>query len=173
LSASSPKLALSSLAQTSSTAALCVTAPRCTVCTFSYGISLFRSRLDLHIYSCPQHTDRYTRSGEDNTNLSISTTIMDSRQSHPFSRPPDRPLIHNPNHQTGPQPQHPPFYPPVSQQPPLQVPFPDPFQRRDPFMPSAQGQRRDSYGIGGRDTLGLNGDRPPLGGPWGNGAGTF
>jgi len=96
---------------------------------------------------------------------------MDSRQPHPFSRPPDRPLIHNPNHQAGPQPQHPPFYPPVSQQPPLQVPFPDPFQRRDPFMPSAQGQRRDSYGMGGRDTLAINGDRPQLGTGWGNGAG--
>ncbi|KAF1991407.1 Rxt3-domain-containing protein [Aulographum hederae CBS 113979] len=87
---------------------------------------------------------------------------------HPFSRPPDRPLIHNPNHQPAPQPQHPPFYPSASQ-PPLQVPFNEPYQRRDPFLPRAQQhERREGYGYPGRDTLSAlnNGERPPPGG-WG------
>jgi hypothetical protein len=89
-------------------------------------------------------------------------------------RPP-RPLIHNPNHQSslqGPSPAQPTVYqPPSSQQPPVQIPFSDPFSQRrapDPFMPNAQPQRRGSYGLqsGREPTTGIHGDRNPLGPPW-------
>ena len=86
---------------------------------------------------------------------------MDARQPAPppFQRPPDRHVIHNPNH----QPQAQPYagYPPPSSQPqqPLHVPFsPDPYatSRRDPFLPtSAQHVRRSSQGIHG------GGNAPP------------
>ncbi|ORY18677.1 histone deacetylation protein Rxt3-domain-containing protein [Clohesyomyces aquaticus] len=89
---------------------------------------------------------------------------MDSRPpQHPFSRPPDRPLIHNPNHQPSPQPSQSHSYssypPPASHpQPPVHVPFTaDPYtaSRRDPFFPTAAHQhaRRSSYGLPGGDVL--------------------
>ncbi|KAK7525039.1 uncharacterized protein IWZ02DRAFT_221610 [Phyllosticta citriasiana] len=83
-------------------------------------------------------------------------------------RPPDRPLVHNPNHlsptttqqqqqQQQQQQSYPPQYaphapppPPAASQPPLHVPYNDVFARRDPFMPAAP-PRRGSYGISGRD----------------------
>lgn len=90
---------------------------------------------------------------------------------HSFSRPQDRPLIHNPNHQPTPQqPQHPPFssFAPNVSQAPVHIPFADPFQRRgDPFMPNPQHQRRASYGIPARDTIGgVQADRAPVPGGW-------
>ncbi|THX90426.1 Rxt3-domain-containing protein [Aureobasidium pullulans] len=43
---------------------------------------------------------------------------------------------------------HPPYHTQTAQ-PPVQMPFSDPFHTRDPFMPSStQHSRRDSYGIG-------------------------
>ncbi|KAF4551995.1 Hypothetical protein D9617_11g008420 [Elsinoe fawcettii] len=36
--------------------------------------------------------------------------------------------------------------PPQTAQPPVQIPFSDPFHNRDPFMPSSQHRRKDSYG---------------------------
>ena len=64
---------------------------------------------------------------------------MDRRQQ-------ERPLNHHP-----PPPNFPsPFAPPQTAQPPVQIPFSDPFQTsRDPFLPSAHA-RRDSYGGPGR-----------------------
>lgn len=78
---------------------------------------------------------------------------MDTRQPAPppFQRPPDRHMIHNPNHQ--PASQSYPSYPPPTSQPqqPLHVPFvADPYaaSRRDPFLPTAsQHARRSSQGI--------------------------
>ncbi|KAF2464961.1 Rxt3-domain-containing protein [Lindgomyces ingoldianus] len=105
---------------------------------------------------------------------------MDPRQpQHPFSRPPERPLIHNPNHQTpsqSPQTQSYSSYPPPASQPqpPVHVPFTtDPYSssRRDPFFPTAAQQhaRRSSYGMHGGDAA------PPAQGErhggWGNTAG--
>ena len=89
---------------------------------------------------------------------------MDPR---PFTRPPERALIHNPNHQ---QP-FPGFSPPTSQpQLPVHVPFStDPYSvaRRDPFLPSTAQQhvRRRSYGIHGAE--GAQSERERHGG-WGN-----
>ncbi|KAF2708399.1 Rxt3-domain-containing protein [Pleomassaria siparia CBS 279.74] len=78
---------------------------------------------------------------------------MDSRQpQHPFTRPPERSLIHNPNHQqSAPQPSQPqspfPGYAPPTSQPqlPVHVPFsadPYPTARRDPFLPSPTAQQQ-------------------------------
>lgn len=99
---------------------------------------------------------------------------MDSRQpQHGFhARPQDR-LIQNPNHQPNMQPQHPPYpsYAPSTSQPPVHVPFSDPFPRHnDPFMPASQHQRRASYGLHGGDAApSVQADnRAPLGGAWGN-----
>jgi hypothetical protein len=80
---------------------------------------------------------------------------MDAHQSAPppFQRPPDRPMIHNPNHP--PQPQAYAGYPSAAtqQQRALHVPFsPDPYaaSRRDPFLPAApQHARRTSQSIPG------------------------
>jgi hypothetical protein len=76
---------------------------------------------------------------------------MDARQPAPppFQRPPDRHMIHNPNHQPAPPSYA--AYPPTSQaQQPLHVPFaPDPYaaSRRDPFLPTAaQHARHGSQG---------------------------
>lgn len=110
---------------------------------------------------------------------------MDHRPpQHAFPRPPpERMLIHNPNHQPQqnkqPQPaqSQPPYanYPAASQpQPPIHIPFTaDPYlqSRRDPFLPpTAHHARRSSYGIHG-------GEGPPPGpgerhGGWGK-TGTF
>ncbi|PSK36115.1 hypothetical protein B9Z65_5930 [Elsinoe australis] len=38
------------------------------------------------------------------------------------------------------------YQPPPTAQPPVQIPFSDPFHNRDPFMPSSQHRRKDSYG---------------------------
>lgn len=102
---------------------------------------------------------------------------MDARQSHPFARPPERTLIHNPNHQSPPQPpqtqtQTQPFagYPPATSQPqpPVHVPFstdPYPSTRRDPFLPpTSQHVRRSSYGVVGAECT-PQGERH---GGWGN-----
>ena len=89
-------------------------------------------------------------------------------------RPP-RPPIHNPNHQSsmqGPPPTQPTVYqPPSSQQPPVQIPFSDPFSHRrgpDPFMPSSQSQRRGSYGLpsGREPATVIHNERAPLAAPW-------
>ncbi|KAK8165576.1 histone deacetylation protein Rxt3-domain-containing protein [Phyllosticta citrichinensis] len=81
------------------------------------------------------------------------------RQSQAPPRPPDRPLVHNPNHlsPTTTQQPYPPQYaphapppPPAASQPPLHVPYNDVFARRDPFLPAAP-PRRGSYGLPGRD----------------------
>jgi hypothetical protein len=93
---------------------------------------------------------------------------------HPFTRPPERTLIHNPNHQPPPaQSSQPPSYAGYSQasqpQVPVHVPFsadPYPSTRRDPFLPStAQHGRKGSYGM-------MGGDGPPGSGErhaaWGN-----
>ncbi|OCK80846.1 Rxt3-domain-containing protein [Lepidopterella palustris CBS 459.81] len=103
---------------------------------------------------------------------------MDPRQSqHPFNRPADRPLIHNPNHQSAPPPQQPQSYSgyptPVSQpQPPVHVPFSDPYtsSRRDPFLPTASPQpRRGSYGLHNGDGISaIQPDRKAMNGSWGN-----
>ncbi|SMY20345.1 unnamed protein product [Zymoseptoria tritici ST99CH_1A5] len=68
---------------------------------------------------------------------------MDRR---PFDRPPEHPLGH---HESVPPPSnHPSSYPPPTAQPPIQIPFSDPFQTsRDPFYP---GGRRDSIGLSSR-----------------------
>ncbi|KAF2257048.1 hypothetical protein BU26DRAFT_513770 [Trematosphaeria pertusa] len=98
---------------------------------------------------------------------------MDSRQPHPLARPPERTLIHNPNHQSPSQPPHtqpfPGYAPATSQpQPPVHVPFtadPYPTSRRDPFLPPAsQHVRRSSYGVPGAEGT-AQGDRH---GAWGN-----
>ena len=104
---------------------------------------------------------------------------MDPRQSRPpYSRPPERPLIHNPNH-AGPPSSQPPAqpsyssYPPSSSQPqpPVHIPFssdPYPSTRRDPFLPSAsQGHARSgSYGLHRPEPPPpAQGERP---GGWGN-----
>lgn len=96
---------------------------------------------------------------------------MDPRQpQHAFTRPPERSLIHNPNHQppqtSQSQPQPYGSYPPPAPQP-HHVPFtadPYPSTRRDPFLPSAsQGHaRKGSYGMHGGEGLG---ERH---GPWAN-----
>jgi hypothetical protein len=77
---------------------------------------------------------------------------MDARQPAPppFQRPPDRHMLHNPNHQPSPQ-SYAAYTPPTSQpQQPLHVPFSsDPYavSRRDPFLPTAsQHVRRTSQG---------------------------
>ncbi|KAH5396376.1 hypothetical protein HBI32_202510 [Parastagonospora nodorum] len=82
---------------------------------------------------------------------------MDARQAA-FQRPPDRPMIHNPNHQPSPQTYTgyaPPTPQPQQPQQPLHVPFSqDPYAaaRRDPFLPTtAQHVRRSSQGISGGD----------------------
>jgi hypothetical protein len=104
---------------------------------------------------------------------------MDQRQPpHSFPRSQDRPLIQNPNHapapqqQSQPQPQSTLYHPSTSQQPPVQIPFSDPFQRRapDPFLPNTHAQRRGSYGLpSGREAgSGGHGDRAPLAGVWGS-----
>lgn len=92
------------------------------------------------------------------------TRIMDARQSQgPPQRPQDRPFIQNPNHHPNnntsttsappPHPSYPQYQPPQASQPPVHVPFADPFQRRDPFLPAAP-QRRGSYGMSSRDSVG-------------------
>lgn len=103
---------------------------------------------------------------------------MDQRHPpHNYSRSQDRPLIQNPNHQPPSQPPPPPhshatlYHTSSSQQPPVQIPFMDPFQRRapDPFLPNTQGQRRGSYGVPpARDAVSVGGhtDRPSLAGAW-------
>ncbi|KAF2116569.1 histone deacetylation protein Rxt3-domain-containing protein [Lophiotrema nucula] len=101
---------------------------------------------------------------------------MDPRQTqHPFTRPPERSLIHNPNHQPGPPPSQPSSfagYPPASQpQQPVHIPFsadPYPSSRRDPFLPSgAHHARRSSYGLHGDAAITpAQGER--AGGGWGN-----
>lgn len=66
----------------------------------------------------------------------------------------DRPMTHPtaPSQQSQQQQQQPPppgfphFNHPPTAQPPIQMPFTDPFQNRDPFMPSAH-SRRGSYGM--------------------------
>lgn len=82
---------------------------------------------------------------------------MDARQPPPpFQRPPDRPMLHNPNY---PPPTAQPYaaYPPTTAQPqqPLHVPFvADPYaaSRRDPFFPAAsQHARHSSQGTLGGD----------------------
>jgi hypothetical protein len=79
---------------------------------------------------------------------------MDARQPA-FQRPPDRPMIHNPNHQPSPQAYA--TYPPPTSQPqqPLHVPFSqDPYTtaRRDPFLPTtSQHIRRSSQDTPGGD----------------------
>ncbi|KAF2873091.1 hypothetical protein BDV95DRAFT_371367 [Massariosphaeria phaeospora] len=105
---------------------------------------------------------------------------MDPRQpQHPFTRPTERPLIHNPNHQPSPQTsqasqatQAQPFagYPPASQpQLPIHVPFsadPYPASRRDPFLHSAaQHARRSSYGVQTKGASQAQGERH---GGWAN-----
>lgn len=76
---------------------------------------------------------------------------MDARQpAPPLTRPPDRPLIHNPNHQ--PPAAHaaagyPPSTQPTQPQQPLHVPFatstePYATSRRDPFLPQASHHAR-------------------------------
>ncbi|KAF2790224.1 Rxt3-domain-containing protein [Melanomma pulvis-pyrius CBS 109.77] len=105
---------------------------------------------------------------------------MDPRQPpHPFTRPPDRSLIHNPNHQPpAPPPSQPqqPFagYPPPTSQPqlPVHVPFsadPYPSTRHDPFLPSPAQQhvRRSSYGIHGEALPPAQPERERHGG-WGH-----
>jgi hypothetical protein len=106
---------------------------------------------------------------------------MDPRQpQHPFTRPPERSFIHNPNHQqSAPQPSQPqqpfPGYAPPTSQPqlPIHVPFsadPYPTARRDPFLPSAAQQhvRRSSYGMhGGEGVPQGQGERERHAG-WGN-----
>ncbi|CAI6339557.1 unnamed protein product [Periconia digitata] len=96
---------------------------------------------------------------------------MDARQPHPFTRPPDRPLMHNPNHSSGPPPP-PTFknYPPVTTQPfhpPTYAQDPYPTARRDPFFPpSSQHNRQASYGVVGPEgPLQPNDGRQ---GGWGN-----
>ncbi|KAF2741007.1 Rxt3-domain-containing protein [Polyplosphaeria fusca] len=95
---------------------------------------------------------------------------MDSRQpQHPFTRPPDRPLIRNPNHQSPPQPSQtqpfPSYAPPAShaQQPALHVPFQTgPSSRHDPFYPSSTHHhaRQASYGAhGGESAAPAQGER--------------
>lgn len=89
-------------------------------------------------------------------------------------------MMHNPNHAGQPPPQtHTTFYqPPTSQQPPVQIPFSDPFlpRRADPFLPNTQTQRRESYGIhSGRDGGGSapHSERPQTGNMWQNASGTL
>jgi hypothetical protein len=107
---------------------------------------------------------------------------MDQRQPpHSFPRAQDRPLIQNPNHapaaqQPSPSPSQSQsqshstlYHPPSSQQPPVQIPFSDPFQRRapDPFLPNTHA-RSGSYNLSsGREAVsGAHGDRPALAGAW-------
>ena len=99
---------------------------------------------------------------------------MDTRPPHPFTRPPERTLIHNPNHQSHPS-HHPSsqppqqahtqpyagYPPPTSQpQPPAQMSYAaDPYlaSRRDPFMPPASHHvRRSSYGLHGAEAAPRN-----------------
>jgi hypothetical protein len=104
-----------------------------------------------------------------------STTAMDRQHPPPFPRPPERTLIHNPNHQNPQTSQTSQSYtsypPPASQpQPALHVPFasgPYPPSRRDPFLPSAaQHVRRGSYGLHGAE--GALPGPPERHGGWGN-----
>lgn len=101
---------------------------------------------------------------------------------HTMDQRAPRPLIHNPNHQSspsGPPPAQPTVYqPPSSQQPPVQIPFSDPFSQRrapDPFLPNTQSQRRGSYGLSsGREPVtSVNADRNPLAAPWPPTSGTY
>lgn len=103
---------------------------------------------------------------------------MDPRQpQHPFPRQTDRPLIHNPNHQSAAPAQQPQAYsnyaPPVSQpQPPVHVPYSDPYtsSRRDPFLPTPpQQRRRGSYGLQSGDGVpAIQAERQVMNGGWGN-----
>jgi hypothetical protein len=88
---------------------------------------------------------------------------MDARQPHPFTRPPERTMVHNPNHPIHPPPSQQahtqPYagYPPTTSQPqpPVHLPYAaDPYQvpRRDPFIPAGSHHvRRSSYGLHGPD----------------------
>lgn len=116
------------------------------------------------------------------TQISLPDLQLRQTQIHKMDQRPSRPLIHNPNHQSslqGPPPAQPTVYqPPSSQQPPVQIPFSDPFSQRrapDPFLPSAQPQRRGSYGLqSGREAAtGIQADRNPLGAPWPPTSGTY
>lgn len=103
---------------------------------------------------------------------------MDPRQpQNPFPRQTDRPLIHNPNHQSAAPTQRPQAYsnyaPPVSQpQPPVHVPYSDPYtsSRRDPFLPTPpQQRRRGSYGLQSGDGIpAIQAERQVMNGGWGN-----
>ena len=76
-------------------------------------------------------------------------------QPPPPSRPPERGLIHNPNHQQPSQQRSsfPTFPPPPVSQAPVHVPFSaDPFSRRDPFINSDQHNRRESLGHQNRES---------------------
>ncbi|KAK8248279.1 histone deacetylation protein Rxt3-domain-containing protein [Phyllosticta capitalensis] len=90
---------------------------------------------------------------------------MERQTQAPPPRPPDRPLVHNPNHlspTTTQQPAYPPQYaapPPAASQPPLHVPYNDVFSRRDPFLPAAPA-RRGSYGMPSRDGWAPNNGQP-------------
>lgn len=83
--------------------------------------------------------------------LAAFPDAMDARQPAPppFTRPPDRPLIHNPSLQPTP------FSPSASQPPQLHVPFAaDPYatSRRDPFLPQGPRHvRRSSHRAGSSD----------------------
>ncbi|GAB7352836.1 hypothetical protein MBLNU459_g3446t1 [Dothideomycetes sp. NU459] len=70
---------------------------------------------------------------------------MDRHSQPPSQRVQDRPADHVSSQQP-PSSAFPPFHPPTAQ-PPVQMPFSDPFQNRDPFMPSSQHSRRGSYGV--------------------------
>ncbi|KAI9712851.1 MAG: hypothetical protein M1820_001473 [Bogoriella megaspora] len=96
---------------------------------------------------------------------------MDHRQQQQPARPPERGLVHNPNH---PQPPlQPPSFaqypaPPPVTSAPVHIPYTnDPFPRRDPFLGSSQNNRHDSYGYQHRETgTSTVGDR----GGWSGGA---
>ncbi|KAF2141385.1 uncharacterized protein K452DRAFT_38772 [Aplosporella prunicola CBS 121167] len=86
------------------------------------------------------------------THARTPTTTMDSRPSQ------GRPFQSSASQSSHPA-AYPQYGPPTASQPPVHVPFSDPFQHRDPFLPSAQ-QRRGSYGLQGGTERG-----------WGNSSG--
>lgn len=78
----------------------------------------------------------------------------------PYGRPQERELGHN---QTAPPPAShaSPFPPPTTQQPPMQIPFSDPFHSsRDPFLPG--GSRRSSLGLSSRAWPPSQGNNAPV-----------
>lgn len=72
---------------------------------------------------------------------------MERHSQQPSQRMQDRSMSHTPAQQ--PPPSNFSAFHPSTAQPPIQMPFSDPFQNRDPFMPAAQQSRRGSYGIMG------------------------